>query len=48
MRPCMTSSLSVARETSLDRALVEYLESLCARAYFFLYGGKLPAREQAA
>lgn len=36
------SSLSVARETSLDRALVEYLESLCARAYFFLYGVRTP------
>lgn len=32
------SSLSVARETSLDRALVAYLEHLCARAYFQLYG----------
>jgi uncharacterized membrane protein SpoIIM required for sporulation len=32
------SSLSVARETSLDLELVTYLESLCARAYFFLYG----------
>jgi len=32
------SSLSVARETSLDRALVGYLEQLCARAYFQLYG----------
>ena len=32
------SSLSVARETSLDRALVAYLEQLCARAYFQLYG----------
>lgn len=32
------SSLSVARETSLDRALVSYLEQLCARAYFQLYG----------
>jgi uncharacterized membrane protein SpoIIM required for sporulation len=32
------SSLSVARETSLDLELVNYLESLCARAYFFLYG----------
>jgi uncharacterized membrane protein SpoIIM required for sporulation len=32
------SSLSVARETSLDAELVAYLESLCARAYFFLYG----------
>jgi uncharacterized membrane protein SpoIIM required for sporulation len=32
------SSLSVARETSLDLELVTYLESLCARAYFFIYG----------
>ncbi|WEK44331.1 MAG: stage II sporulation protein M [Candidatus Sphingomonas colombiensis] len=32
------SSLSVARETSLDRALIVYLEQLCARAYFQVYG----------
>lgn len=32
------SSLSVARATSLDQALVEYLEALAARAYFFVYG----------
>jgi uncharacterized membrane protein SpoIIM required for sporulation len=32
------SSLSVARETSLDLELIPYLEWLCARAYFFLYG----------
>lgn len=32
------SSLSIARETSLDRALLAYLEQLCARAYFQLYG----------
>ena len=32
------SSLSVARETSLDRALTAYLEQLCTRAYFQLYG----------
>lgn len=32
------SSLSVARETSLDRALVGYLEQLCSRAYFQVYG----------
>lgn len=32
------SSLSVARQTSLDRALVGYLEQLCARAYFQIYG----------
>ena len=32
------SSLSVARETSLDRSLVAYLERLSTRAYFQLYG----------
>ena len=32
------SSLSVARATSLDQGVVDYLESLCARAYFFVYG----------
>jgi uncharacterized membrane protein SpoIIM required for sporulation len=32
------SSLSVARATSLDQGLTDYLESLCARAYFFFYG----------
>lgn len=32
------SSLSVARETSLDRALTQYLEGLSTRAYFQLYG----------
>jgi uncharacterized membrane protein SpoIIM required for sporulation len=32
------SSLNVARATSLDKALIEYLESLCTRAYFFVYG----------
>ncbi len=32
------SSLSVARETVLDLELITYLESLCARAYFFVYG----------
>lgn len=37
------SSLSVARETSLDLELVNYLESLCARAYFFLYGVRTSA-----
>jgi uncharacterized membrane protein SpoIIM required for sporulation len=37
------SSLSVARETSLDLELVTYLEWLCARAYFFLYGVRTSA-----
>ena len=32
------SSLSVARATSLDQGLIDYLESLCGRAYFFVYG----------
>jgi uncharacterized membrane protein SpoIIM required for sporulation len=32
------SSLSVARAISLDRSLLDYLESLCARAYFVVYG----------
>lgn len=32
------SSLSLARATSLDRALIGYLEQLCTRAYFQLYG----------
>lgn len=37
------SSLSVARETSLDLELVTYLEWLCARAYFFVYGVRTSA-----
>ena len=32
------SSLSVARSISLDRALLEYLEALCQRAYDCVYG----------
>lgn len=40
------SSLSVARSISLDQSLVGYLESLCARAYFVVYGSRarLPER----
>lgn len=34
------SSLSVARSTSLDQNLVAYLESLCARAYYIIYGSQ--------
>lgn len=34
------SSLSVARAISLDHSLVAYLESLCTRAYFFVYGAR--------
>jgi uncharacterized membrane protein SpoIIM required for sporulation len=32
------SSLSIARATSLDRALNDYLEALAMRGYFLLYG----------
>ena len=38
------SSLSVARSISLDRNLLEYLESLAARAYFCVYGTKRSLR----
>jgi hypothetical protein len=34
------SSLSVARAISLDAGLIGYLESLCTRAYFFVYGAR--------
>lgn len=40
------SALSVARETSLDRALVTYLEQLCIRAYFQIYGVPVSAWRQ--
>ena len=44
-RACL-SSLSVARATSLDLSLIEYLESLCSRAYFIVYSARatLPER----
>jgi uncharacterized membrane protein SpoIIM required for sporulation len=42
------SSLSVARDTSLDRGLIIYLESLCTRAYFQIYGVQTPAWRQIA
>ncbi len=35
------SALSVARATSLDHSLVDYLEDLCARAYFLVYGTRV-------
>lgn len=40
------SSLSVARAISLDQSLTAYLESLCTRAYFIVYGARtrLPER----
>lgn len=34
------SSLSVARAISLDQSLISYLEGLCTRAYFFVYGAR--------
>ncbi len=34
------SALSVARSTSLDKSAIDYLESLCARGYFFIYGSR--------
>jgi len=40
------SSLSVARATSLDQALVDYLEALSARAYFFVYGARATLLER--
>lgn len=42
------SSLSVARAISLDRGLVAYLESLCTRAYFFVYGTRSRPLERLA
>ncbi len=36
------SSLSVARSISLDRNLLDYLEALSARAYFYVYGPRKP------
>lgn len=42
------SSLSVARAISLDRALLDYLESLCARAYFLVYGARTSAWRRVA
>ena len=40
------SSLSVARAISLDRSLVDYLEGLCTRAYFFVYGPRSTLAER--
>lgn len=42
------SALSVARATSLDRALIAYLESLCLRGYFYLYGARRSLIERIA
>src|SRR6516225_9620620 len=40
------SSLSMARAISLDRSLIDYLESLCTRAYFCVYGTRTTAIER--
>jgi uncharacterized membrane protein SpoIIM required for sporulation len=40
------SSLSVARETSLDQGLLDYLEGLSTRAYFVVYGARPSVRER--
>ena len=37
-----TSSLAIAREISLDKALLAYLEALTARAYLVVYAPQLP------
>lgn len=42
------SSLSVARAISLDKALVSYLEELCTRAYFIVYGARSTVLERIA
>lgn len=42
------SSLSVARSISLDQNVIRYLESLCSRAYFFIYGAHSSLAERAA
>lgn len=42
------SSLSVARATSLDHSLIDYLESLSTRAYFFVYGARAGLRQRLA
>jgi len=40
------SSLSVARATSLDSALIAYLEALSLRGYFYLYGARRGLRQR--
>lgn len=40
------SSLSVARSISLDQNVIAYLESLCTRAYFFVYGARTTIGER--
>lgn len=40
------SSLSVARSISLDQNVIAYLESLCTRSYFFVYGARTTLGER--
>lgn len=40
------SSLSVARSISLDQNVINYLESLCTRSYFFVYGARTTLGER--
>ncbi|MCI4646215.1 MAG: stage II sporulation protein M [Hyphomonadaceae bacterium] len=42
------SSLSVARSISLDQNVIVYLEGLCSRAYFFVYGTRSTFGERLA
>ncbi len=42
------SSLSVARSISLDQNVIAYLESLCSRGYFFVYGTRTTLGERIA
>ena len=42
------SSLSMARSISLDQNVLSYLETLCARAYFFVYGTRANMGERLA
>lgn len=42
------SSLSVARSISLDQNVVSYLEMLCTKAYFFVYGPRMRMGERVA
>lgn len=42
----VVSSLSVAKSISLDQNVTTYLESLCTRAYFFVYGARTSLGER--
>jgi uncharacterized membrane protein SpoIIM required for sporulation len=42
------SALSVARDTSLDQGMIDFLEMLAARAYFFVYGSRSTLQERLA